>query len=154
MIANPACGTLRGKPAAASRMTTPECRNTRLEAVASLMIDEAVRLHRALGPGLLESVYETALSDALRRRGLQVDRQRGISIRYRGSTFENAFRADLVVEGIIILEIKSIERVTPTHRKQLITYLRLSGLHLGFLLNFGSALMKDGIVRVVDRLPE
>jgi iron complex transport system substrate-binding protein len=122
--------------------------------LASVVVDEAVQLHRALGPGLLESVYETTLAEALRHRSLAVARQQPVSIRYRGIEFKEAFRTDLVVAGSIIVEIKSIERLTPAHRKQLITYLRLSGLHLGFLLNFGAAVMKDGIVRVVDRLPE
>ena len=125
-----------------------------LEAVAAAIVDEAVRLHRALGPGLLESVYEATLADALRRRGRVVDIQRPISFTYQGRRFKNAFRTDLIIDDSVIVEIKSIDRLSPTHRKQLITYLRLSGMHLGFLLNFGAAVMKDGIVRVVDRLPE
>ena len=129
-------------------------RRNRLERLASAIIDESIRLHRALGPGLLESVYETTLADALNRRSLKVSRQQPVSIRYRGREFKDAFRTDLVIEQSIIVEIKSVDRLSPAHRKQLITYLRLSGLHLGFILNFGAAVMKDGILRVVDRLPE
>jgi len=129
-------------------------RNTELERTASAVVNEAVQLHRALGPGLLESVYEATLADALREKGMKVDRQRPVSFCYRGTEFKDAFRMDLLVDGRIIVEIKSADRLNPAHRKQLITYLRLSGLHLGFLLNFGAAVMKDGIVRVVDRLAE
>src|SRR6056297_2795601 len=135
-------------------MMETEAWKKRIEAAAGVIVDEAVKLHRSLGPGLLESVYETALAFALQRRGLSLVRQQPVPIRYRGAEFKEAFRADLVVEDSIILEIKSIDRLNPAHRKQLITYLRLSNRHLGFLLNFGAAAMEDGIVRVVDRLPE
>ncbi len=113
-------------------------------------MDCAVELHRNLGPGLLETVYEVTLARALERRGLRVERQVGIAIEYQGTKFDEGFRADLIVEGKVIVELKSLERVTPAHKKQLLTYLRLSGLKLGYLLNFGEALMREGITRTIN----
>ncbi len=118
--------------------------------IGSIIVDSAVELHRNLGPGLLESVYEVTLSRTLERRGLVVQRQVAVSIEYLGDTFNEGFRADLIVEGKVIIELKSIERVTPAHKKQLLTYLRLTGLKLGYLLNFGEALMRDGITRTIN----
>ncbi len=111
-------------------------------------------MHRALGPGLLESVYEVALAHELTRRGLAVDRQVPIRIEYAGLRFDEGFRADIIVERCVILELKSIEKIQAAHRKQIQTYLRLTNCKLGFLLNFGAALMKDGITRAVNGLPE
>jgi GxxExxY protein len=108
----------------------------------------------ALGPGLLESVYEVVLAFELERRGLQVHRQQSISIVYEALTIENAFRADLVVEGKVIVEIKSVEVTQPVHAKQLLTYLRLSDRRLGLLINFGAALLRNGVTRVVNGLEE
>ena len=118
--------------------------------IGSIIVDAALELHRDLGPGLLETVYEVTLARALAQRGLRVERQVPISIEYRGQVFEEGFRADLVVEGCVIVELKSVERVSPAHKKQLLTYLRLSGLKLGYLLNFGEGLMKDGITRTIN----
>jgi len=118
------------------------------------VVDSAVRIHRHLGQGLLESVYEVVLAHELRRRGIQVDRQFGISLEYEGLKFEEGFRADLLVERKVIVEIKSVENLNNAHRKQLLTYLRLANLKLGYLLNFGEALMKDGIIRTAHHLPE
>jgi GxxExxY protein len=107
-----------------------------------------------LGPGLLETVYEVVLRHELEQRGLRVTRQVPILIRYKGMTFDDAFRADLVVEERVIVELKSVERVGEAHKKQVQTYLRLTGCKLGFLLNFGEALMKRGITRVVNGLDD
>ena len=118
------------------------------------VVDAAIAVHRALGPGLLETVYEAVLTRELQQRELKVERQVPIAIAYRGLHFEEGFRADMVVEGKVILELKSVEAVSRVHKKQLLTYLRLTGLKLGLLLNFGEALMKDGITRLVHRLDE
>ena len=118
--------------------------------IGSIIVDSAVDLHRNLGPGLLETVYEVTLARALERRGLLVQRQVSVPIEYQGETFSEGFRADLIVEKLVILELKSIERVTPAHKKQLLTYLRLTGLKLGYLLNFGEALLRDGITRTIN----
>jgi len=117
--------------------------------IGTVIVDCAVELHRNLGPGLLETVYEVTLARALERRGLQVERQVGVAIAYQGTKFDEGFRADLIVEGKVIIELKSMERVTPAHKKQLLTYLRLTGLKLGYLLNFGEALMREGITRTI-----
>jgi GxxExxY protein len=116
--------------------------------------DSAIEVHRELGPGLLESVYETVLAYELKQRGLRVESEVPISIRYKNMTFDAAFRADLVVEGKVIVELKSVEQITEAHKKQVQTYLRLTGCKLGFLLNFGEALMKRGITRVVNGLED
>ena len=122
--------------------------------VGRIVVDAAIAVHRALGPGLLETVYEVALSHELQQRGLEVERQVPIPIEYLGVKFDEAFRADVIVEGKVILEMKSVEHATAAHRKQIQTYLRLTGCKLGFLLNFGEALMKDGITRAVNGLAE
>src|SRR5262245_47469535 len=113
--------------------------------IGNVIVDCAVELQRNLGPGLLETGHEDILARALGRRGLQVARQVGVAIEYQGTRFDEGFRADLIVEGKVIVELKSVERVTPAHKKQLLTYLRLTGLKLGYLLNFGEALMREGI---------
>lgn len=118
--------------------------------IGSVVVDCAVALHQDLGPGLLETVYEVTLARALERRGLSVQRQVAVPIEYEEETFAEGFRADLIVEGKVLLELKSVERVTPAHKKQLLTYLRLTGLKLGYLLNFGEALMRDGITRTIN----
>jgi GxxExxY protein len=118
--------------------------------IGTLIVDSAVHLHRDLGPGLLESVYEVILATELRKRGLSVQRQVLIPIDYNGQRFDEGFRADLIVEGKVIVELKSVENVHPAHKKQVLTYLRLTGMKLGYLLNFGEALMKNGITRVVN----
>jgi GxxExxY protein len=123
-------------------------------AIGTICIEAAIELHRDLGPGLLESVYEIVLAHELSQRGLSVKRQVPISISYRGMIFEEAFRADLLVEGKVIVELKSVEQISKAHRKQIQTYLRLTGLKLGYLFNFGAALMKEGIVRAVNGLED
>ena len=114
-----------------------------------MIVDCAVHLHQSLGPGLVESVYEVTLAKRLERRGLTVQRQIPIAIEFEGQKFDEGFRADLIVEGKVIIELKSVETVHPAHKKQLLTYLRLTGMKLGYLLNFGDALMKDGITRTI-----
>jgi GxxExxY protein len=122
--------------------------------IGKLVVDSALAVHRELGPGLLETVYEVVLAHELRGRGLGVERQVPISIETRGIKFDEAFRADIVVDGKVVLELKSVEQVSRAHKKQLQTYLRLPGYKLGYLLNFGEALMKRGITRAVNQLDE
>ena len=122
--------------------------------IGKIVVDAAIAVHRELGPGLLESVYEVVLAYELKQRGVSVNRQVPISILYKEMTFDEAFRADLVVEDKVIVELKSVERVSEAHKKQVQTYLRLTGCKLGFLLNFGEALMKRGITRVVNGLED
>lgn len=131
-----------------------DCDRQEIERIASIVLRESLTLHRSLGPGLLESVYETLLTDALEERGLGVAHRKALALRYGSRTFKEAYRVDLIVSNSIILEIKSIDQVLPTHKKQLLTYLRLSKLQLGFLLNFGAPWMKQGITRVVNGLPD
>jgi GxxExxY protein len=122
--------------------------------IGTIVVECAIRVHRELGPGLLETVYEAILAHEIRQRGLQVERQVPIAVEYRGITFEEGFRADLIVERKVIIELKSVERVTNAHKKQLLTYLRLTGARLGYLLNFGEAMMKNGTTRTANRLDE
>ena len=122
--------------------------------ISEVIVDAAIAVHKELGPGLLESVYEVVLAYEIRQRGLTVDRQVPIPIRYKDMTFDEAFRADLVVGEKVIVELKSVEQVSEAHKKQVHTYLRLTGCKLGFLLNFGEALMKRGITRVVNGLDD
>jgi GxxExxY protein len=116
------------------------------------IVDCAFRLHVGLGPGLLESVYQRVLTAMLRRRGLEVATELPVSFDYEGMRFENGLRLDMMVGGLIIVELKSVEYLAPVHRKQLITYLRLTNCRLGLLLNFGSPTMKEGIHRIVNNL--
>ena len=120
--------------------------------IAKQIVDASFQIHTALGPGLLESVYEKVLEHELKKRGLSVERQRAIPIQYGGLLFDEGFRADIIVEDCIIVELKSVETVAPVHKKQLLTYLRLADKKLGLLINFGSALIKDGIYRIVNGL--
>ena len=120
--------------------------------IGTIIVDSAVHLHQALGPGLLESVYEVTLARRLERRGLSVARQVSVPIEFEGERFDEGFRADLIVEGRVIVELKSVRRVDPAHKKQVLTYLKLSGLKVGFLLNWNVRLMKDGIQRYVNNL--
>jgi len=122
--------------------------------VGSTVINAAIAVHRELGPGLLEHVYEVALAHELTKRGLHVKRQVSMPIVFDGIEFEEGFRADMLVEDKVILELKSASQLTMVDRKQVQTYLRLTKRRLGYLLNFGAVLMKDGIVRAVNGLPE
>lgn len=122
--------------------------------IGTIVVDTAIAVHRELGPGLLETVYEVVLAHELKERGLRVECQVPIGIQYKGIKFDEGFRGDIIVEDKVILELKSVERTTPAHRKQVQTYLRLTGCKLGYLLNFGEALMKRGITRCVNGLDE
>ena len=122
--------------------------------IGSIVVDASVEIHRRLGPGLLESVYQKVLTYELGKRGLKVCREVSIPIAYDGVIFDDGFRADLIVEDRLILELKSVEKVLPVHKKQLLTYLKLAERQLGYLLNFGEELMKGGITRVVNGLKE
>ncbi|MGD1002801.1 MAG: GxxExxY protein [Candidatus Brocadiia bacterium] len=122
--------------------------------IGKIVVDAAVALHRDLGAGLLETVYEVLLARKLSERGLAVERQVAVPIEYQGVRFEEGFRADIIIEKKVILEIKSVASLNNAHRKQLLTYLKLTGMKLGFLLNFGEAVMKDGITRIVNGLEE
>ena len=121
-----------------------------LNRISDLILDAAFRIHRAVGPGLLESVYETILARDLGRKGLYAERQKPISFDFEGLWFENAFRADLVVEKVVVVEVKSVSAIHGAHNKQLLTYLRLMDCRLGLLLNFGAPLLKDGVKRVIN----
>ena len=121
--------------------------------LSRIVVDECIRIHRELGPGLLESVYEAVLAAALARRGLRIERQVPVDIRYDGMAIAAAFRIDLLLDGELILEIKSVEALTNLHAKQLLTYLRLTNRSLGLLLNFSGETMKAGIRRVANNHP-
>jgi iron complex transport system substrate-binding protein len=124
-----------------------------LNDITGTIVDVSLRIHRELGPGLLESVYEAVLARALETRGLHVERQKVIRFVYDGMVFEGAFRIDLLVENQVIVELKSVETLAPVHKKKLLTYLRLTDKRIGLLLNFGSATLKEGLHRVVNGFP-
>ena len=122
--------------------------------IAREVVDAAFHIHKTLGPGLLETVYEVVLARELEKRGLHVARQQPIPITFGDIHFDEGFRADLIVENKVIVELKSVEQVAPVHAKQLLTYLRLADKRLGLLINFGAATIKEGISRVVNGLSE
>jgi GxxExxY protein len=122
--------------------------------IATLIVDASLKIHRTLGPGLLESVYQAALAYELEKRGLTVKTQDPLPVFYDDVKFEIGFRPDVIVNNKVIVEIKSIQTLAPVHSKVLLTYLRLSGMHLGLLINFNVELIKNGIHRVVNRLQE
>lgn len=122
--------------------------------IAKLVVDAAYHVHTRLGPGLLESVYEVVLVHELKKRGLKSIRQVPVPIEYDSLTFDEGFRADVIVEDKVIVELKSVEAVAKVHKKQLLTYLRLTSKRLGLLVNFGEELIRDGISRVVNGLAE
>ena len=121
--------------------------------VSKAVLDASFKIHTELGPGLLESVYEVVLAHELRKVGLSVERQMPIPVVYDGLQFEVGFRADLVVQDLVIVELKAVETLTNAHRKQLLPQLRLSGKSLGLLLNFSCVRLKEGIIRVANGLP-
>jgi GxxExxY protein len=121
-----------------------------IERLATIAIDCGFKIHKALGPGLLESVYEVILADALVGRGLSVQRQLSVPIRFNGRQFDEGFRIDLLVDQTLLIELKSTERLAAVHGKQVLTYLRLMDLPLGLLMNFGAATFKEGIKRVAN----
>jgi len=118
--------------------------------ITASIVDAALQLHREIGPGMLESAYEVLLADELRNRGHSVVRQVALTTQYRGRTLGKAFRVDLLVDDVVIVEIKCSERRSPLYRRQLLTYMRLAHIHVGLVLNFGLETMKAGIDRVVN----
>jgi len=118
--------------------------------IGKIVVDSAINIHKKLGPGLLETVYEVILANKLKEKSLSVERQVPIPIEYEGIKFDEEFKADIVLDNKVILELKSVESVTRAHKKQILTYLKLTGCKLGFLLNFGEALMKNGISRIIN----
>jgi len=120
--------------------------------ISKILVDCCFKVHTELGPGLLESVYEEVLSYEIIKRGLNLERQKGIPVVYDNLRMEIGFRADIIVENKVIIELKSIEAIAPVHSKQLLTYLKLTGMKLGLLVNFNEALIKDGIKRIVNNL--
>jgi len=130
-----------------------EARRGDLDEITGAIIDTAMAIHRDLGPGLLETVYEIVLARALEKRGWNVERQKSVSFMYDDMVFDDGFRIDLLVERQVVVELKSVEKLAPVHSKQVLTYLRLMDLRVGLLINFGSALLKDGLHRIVNQLP-
>ena len=128
---------------------TPFC----LDDITGAIVDAALKIHMELGPGLLESVYEVVLARALEKRGFHIERQKVIGFEYDGIVFEEGFRTDLLVEGRVVVELKSVEKLAPVHSKQVLTYLRLMNLPVGLLINFGAATLKEGLHRIVNTLP-
>ena len=122
--------------------------------IAKLVMDAAFQIHRDLGPGLLETVYEVILARKLQRMGLNVKRQVSVPIEYDGVVFDEGFRADLIIEDKVVIELKSVETLRPVHAKQVLTYVRLLNCHLGLLVNFGERWLKDGFKRIAYKLEE
>jgi GxxExxY protein len=125
-----------------------------IEELGKIVISSAIEVHRELGPGLLESTYERCLFHELTLRGIKVERQKSQPIEYKGLQIDEGYRLDLLVDGRIILELKVVDRINDIHYAQLLTYLKLSGCNLGFLINFNTTLLKHGLKRVVNNLPE
>lgn len=132
----------------------PETAQPDIESLARVAVDCGFQLHDEIGPGLLETAYEAFLAALLAERGLTVEAQKPVPVTFRGATLREAFRVDLLVEGRLIIEIKSVERLAPVHAKQLLTYLRLTGQPLGLLMNFGAELFRDGVKRVINNRSE
>lgn len=120
------------------------------EELSRIVVDCAYRMHVEIGPGLLESVYEAVLEKLLKEKGLRVERQKTIPIEVMGLSLDEGFRADLIVEKALLVELKSVENLAPVHAKQVLTYLRLLNMPLGLLINFGAATFKEGCKRIVN----
>jgi GxxExxY protein len=118
--------------------------------ITGIIVDCCVKMHKMIGPGLLESVYEEVLAHELRKKGLMVERQVGIPVIYNGLKMDLDFRADILVDNLVLVELKSVENVLPIHKKQLLTYLKLSGKKVGLLINFNEDLIKNGITRIAN----
>ena len=121
-----------------------------IEEFSAIVVDAAFHLHKDLGPGLLESVYEAVLARKLEQRGLKVERQRVVSFDFQGMHFDEGLRVDLLINDCLVVELKSVENLAPVHAKQVLTYLRLLDLRLGLLINFGAATFKEGIKRIAN----
>jgi GxxExxY protein len=126
----------------------------RINEVTEQIIGSAIDVHRALGPGLLESAYEACLAFELVSRGLKIEQQRALPVIYRDVKIDCGYRLDLVVEGVVVVELKAIEQILPVHKAQLLSYLKLSGLKAGLLINFHVKMLKDGVVRLVNNFPD
>jgi len=122
--------------------------------ISGLVVDLAIRIHKALGPGLLESVYQRILAYELRKAGLEVQTEVPIPVEWDGHVIDESFRADIILNGKVLLELKSVEKTQPVHRKQTLTYIKLANLRLGLLINFGASLLKDDLHRLVNNLPD
>ena len=118
--------------------------------ITGMIVDAALQIHKDLGPGLLESVYEAVLAKKLEQRGLNVERQKILRFEYDGMTFDEGFRMDLLVEDQVVVELKSLEQIAPVDKKQLLTYLKLAKKPVGLLINFGSATLKEGLTRIIN----
>jgi iron complex transport system substrate-binding protein len=143
---------LEGKPASQAkpfRDFVSSCEKT-VEELSAIVVDCGYKLHVGAGPGLLESVYEVVLAKMLMERGLSVKRQEPVPIVVMGMKFDEGFRADIIVDDLLLLELKSVENLAPVHSKQVLTYLRLLNLPLGLLINFGAATFKEGVKRIVN----
>jgi GxxExxY protein len=125
-------------------------RDETVERLAAIAVDCGLRVHRGLGPGLLEKVYEAVLEDSLRQSGLSVERQKPVDVVFEGRTIRDGFIIDLLVENRLVIEVKSIDRLAPVHGKQLLTYLRLTGNPLGLLMNFGAETFREGLRRIAN----
>lgn len=126
----------------------------RINDITKEIIDAGLMIHKELGPGLLESVYEAILAYELSQRGLSVERQVPLPVIWKGMLIEDSFRADLIIEKKVLVELKSVEKLNPVHKKQVLTYLRVTGIQVGLLINFGNALFKDGIERIISSTKE
>ena len=122
--------------------------------ISGAVVDHSLRIHQALGPGLLESVYQRILAYELRKAGFEVETEVPVPVRWDGNVIDEGFRADLIVNKGVLVELKSVEQILKVHQKQTLTYLKLSELQLGLLINFGAPLLKDGIHRIVNGLTE
>ena len=123
-----------------------------LEAIATQVVDAALCVHRELGPGLLESAYEMARCRELNLRDLTFERQKAMPVSYKGTALDCGYRIDVLVEDAIVIELKAVEQLAPIHEAQLFTYLKLAGCHIGFLINFNTRLLKNGLKRIVHNL--
>ena len=122
-----------------------------LNEISAKVIGAAIDVHKEIGPGLLESVYQKCMEIELKEKGLKVDTETPVYVTFKGHEIsDNAFRIDLIVEDAILVELKSVEEIKPVHKKQLLTYLRLTGKQLGLLINFNEALLRDGIIRIAN----
>ncbi len=142
----------KGKLSALARKTKEKCQKMTENDISKIIVNTAYDIHFQLGPGLLESVYEEIMFFELTKQGLNVERQKAIPVVWDELKMGLGFRADLIVENKVIIELKSVEQIAPVHPKQLLTYLKITGLKLGLLINFNEKLIKDGITRIVNNL--
>ena len=122
--------------------------------ISGAVVDISIRIHRALGPGLLESVYQRILASELRKAGFEVETEVPVPVEWDGHMIDESFRADMIVNGKVLIELKSVEKTQPVHRKQTLTYTKLANLRLGLLINFGAPLLKNDLHRLANNLPE